>query len=189
MVSYLPIYQITKNIFICDRQKSVDLTVLEEYKINGMLYMSSEVRPVNILEDYRELKIDHYHIPIIDDGSPDIDIEPHFNQIVRIIRHYDTNGGKILVYCDTGIRLSPVAVIVYLLYKVFMIYDRETSQEGVTLALINGVQGLNRDIDWHRMEKIVQQLVMYEITLREKKKYNDKLKRENTTKMTEIFDS
>jgi len=125
MVSSLIMHKIDKNIYMCDRQKATDLISLEEEDITGMLYLNTVTKSDVVLEDYTELKIYHFHIPIEDpmeiSGYNKLDFKPFFQRIVNIIKHFDLQNLKILVYCNTGSRLAPIAIIIYILYKYYVI--------------------------------------------------------------------
>lgn len=170
MATYLIMYRITNNIYICDRQKATDLDSLVDNNIKGMLYLNIETKPDAILKEFTELKIQHYHLPIED--KKDIDFEPYFDRIVNIIKHFDTNDAHILVYCDTGVRLAPIAVIIYLLYKTYIINESFTEDVSIVSDLLLSIKNKIRDVDYYNLVKITEQLINFENKLKERKKEN-----------------
>lgn len=173
-------YQIDKNLYICDKQKATDLEALEEENIKAMLYLNPITKPNSVLEDYTELDIHHYHLPIEDDEK--LDFKPYCQNIVNIVQHFDLKNMKILIYCDTGTRLAPVAVIIYILYKYYIVnklYPKNDSP--ITPSLLSMIQKKNSDIDYKSMYNVVQQLVVFEGDL---KKQAKKLKSETNENLT-----
>jgi len=168
MTPFLFMHKIVDYIFICDRQKT-NLNELEDENIKGMLYLylnTNTNRSISTLNDYTEIGIHHYHIEIVDDKK--LDFTPYIQRIVNIIRHFETKKLNILIYCDTGTRLSPIAVITYILYKIYVIDGFIPKNHPITPSLLKKVQEKNSDIDYHNMHNAIQQLVKYEIELKQK---------------------
>jgi len=194
MALNLTMYRITKNIYICETAKTSDLDSLETEKIKGMLYLSSKSKDESMLGDYAEMKIQHYHLPMEDseeDGGNggDVDFSPYFDRIAKILKHFDDNNSKILVYCTTGARLAPIAVIIYLLYKIHIIDESIPKDEEAVVTLLKEMKQVNRDIDYHNLDKTIQQLVLYEKRLKEKREYNSKLNNSpDNLNVIKIFD-
>jgi len=174
MASYLYMYKIDKNIYMCCKQKATDLETLEDEDIKGMLYLNPTTKSESVLEDYTELDIHHYHIPIEDNDK--LDFKPFLERIVNIIQYFDLKDLKILVYCETGTRLAPVAIIVYILYKYYIVnklYPK--NNDLITPSLLRMIQKKNSEVDFQSMYNIVQQLVIFEGDLKKKVKKTEKV--------------
>ncbi len=176
---------------MCDRQKTMDFDSLETEGIKGMLYLNTKTKDESTLDDYTSSRIQHYHLPI-DEGEEDckdVDFEPYYDRIVKIIKHFDINNSKILVYCATGVRLAPIAVIIYLLYKIHIIDESISIDEDAVVTLLKEMKNVNRDIDYHNLDKTIQQLVLYEKKLKEKREYNSELNNSpNNPNVIKIFE-
>ena len=166
MASYLSMYKIIDYVYICDKQKAMDLDNLEEKNIKGMLYLNPSTKSQSVLDDYTEIKIHHYHISMKDNIK--LDFSPFIQNIINIIKHFETKKLNILVYCDTGTRLAPIAVIFYILYKQYIIDGIIPKKNPITPMLLKSIQYINNDIDFHNIYNAIQQLVLFEINLKKK---------------------
>lgn len=184
-------YKIDGNIYMCDRQKATDLVSLEEENIKAMLYLNAITKSNSVLADYTELGIHHYHVPIDDpiniSNGNKLDFKPYYQQIVNIIQHFDLKNLKILIYCDTGIRLAPVAIIIYIIYKYHIINESISKNNApITPRLMSMIQRKNPDVEFKNMNLVVQQLVVYERDLRKQLKIIENDRRIEEIKKMEV---
>lgn len=175
MVSNLIMYHVTPNIFICDRQKATDFETLDDNKIKGLLFLNYETKPDHVLNEYTKLGIQHYCLHVIDENGK-INFGPYLDRIVKIIKHFDDKNARILIYCETGTRLSPIAVVAYIIYVHHMKKKDTDSTESILSSALAGLRKKIRTIDIdYNFNEIAQQLVQFENKIKERRKYNDKV--------------
>jgi len=162
MVSYLYMFKIVDYVYICSREKATDLNELENEKIKCMLYLNPKTKNKNVLDDLTEIGIHHYTIKIEDEK--DLDFKKYVDRIVKIIHHFVIKKLNVLIYCESGVRLSPIAVVCYILYKTYIVDKNVPTSFSIVPRLLRKIQKINKDIDYQNMD--IQQLVTYEISLK-----------------------
>lgn len=190
MVSNLIMHRITPNIFICDRQKATDFIELEENGIKGLLYLNYETKPDHVLDEYTKLGIQHYCLPVVDEDDK-VNFEPYLNRIVKIIKHFDENNARIVVYCETGARLSPIAIVAYIVYVHHMKKDNVNDNASVLSPVLSGIRKKIRNMEIDKnFNDISQQLLRFENQVKEQRRYNEELDNcEENPAVSKIFEN
>ena len=179
MSLYTRLFKITSHIFMSDKQTTVDLEVMKRNNIRGLLYLNDNSISTDVennesfLNEFTKAHIQHYTINVTDEEN--IDFPKYFDRLNNIIKHFDTHNVNILVYCDTGTRLAPIAIASYLLYKFYVINNGSTNGDPAVITLLNTIKQHNPSIDYHNLNKTIEQLTLQENRLREKRDYNNKI--------------
>lgn len=194
MAQYLRIYQVThlkKNnnnlgdVFMCDVQKATDYEELERLGIKGALYLHETPRPNTVLEEFTSSGIHHYHLLIDDEGK---NIKENFQRIVKIIDFFVSKGYNCLVYCNSGITLSPFAVIAYILYRYFIVNANKPKRGSpMSTLMMRKLQKINNDIDYSGMNNAIGDLVTYERELKSKRQKIDEIDSKPDPSLDEIM--
>lgn len=113
--SSLEITQISPRLFISNWRNGCDIKVLQENGIRAILCFGEQVKPPQLLQQYKDLKIDHMFIKLEDNLGEKIDV--HFNSIWDFITIQHAAQKKVLVHCSAGMSRSPAAVLYFMVRK------------------------------------------------------------------------
>lgn len=101
------------HLFICNWNTANDVNLLNRHKIKVVITLTQEEKPKAVLEAYKALGIEYYHIRI--DDSPSAPIHNYFNTTYKIIRDSIDGGKNVLVHCHAGVSRSATIVLYYLM--------------------------------------------------------------------------
>jgi predicted protein tyrosine phosphatase len=107
------ISHIYKNIYISDYDKASNINTILRHKIGAVLYLGSKEKPIGILKNYKNYKINYRFIQITD--TKDSDLSGCFKQVWDFINTQSAEKKNIIVHCRHGISRSPSVVAYYLM--------------------------------------------------------------------------
>ena len=101
--------KITDVLFLSDYEAATNPSLLDENKIQTIIYSSEHAKPQEILDHYKSMNIEHHHIHCYD--SPYENIDRYFEQVQKITSSCKT---PILFHCMSGISRSPTLLLSHL---------------------------------------------------------------------------
>lgn len=164
MAEHLTLHNVFKgSVFMCGAFKASHFDYMAEKKINAMLFLNSENKDKNTIDEYTDRKIQHYFVETPEDPK-DCDFEKIFKQCTKIIRHFEINGGKIAVYCQNGVTYSAAVIAAYLLHN-FYVEECKRSPTGksIVIYILESMRSNNSEIDMDSMGPQIMALAKYEI--------------------------
>lgn len=138
------IHELYPNLFISNRITAENIDILREKKITCIISITNSFTDKQILNEYAKLRIDRYSYFLFD--SPNENIKRVSDITDKIIDHYLSLGGRVLVHCEMGISRSASVVISYIMKKENKSYEQVLSDVRKIRKIINPNPGFVRQL-------------------------------------------
>jgi len=118
------ISEIIPHLYLSNWFTSNNTSVLNEYKIKGIITLETRPKPDHVLMYYKNHGIDNMYINLPD--STDAGIIQYFDKTFDFINKHIHKGENVLVHCWAGISRSSTIVLNYIIRKMYQNNDVTT---------------------------------------------------------------
>lgn len=105
--------EIIPHLFVSNWFTSSESSILNKYKIKGIITVEMLEKPIDILLYQKMNKIEHIHIRLQD--YPSANIYQYFDMTYDFIRNKISKGENVLIHCYAGVSRSVTILLNYMI--------------------------------------------------------------------------
>jgi hypothetical protein len=110
---------VTQNIFLSDLGAAHDFEQIAAHNINAILRLSAKKTDSKIITQLEKKKITFAQLALPRRANTST-FRAFFSEVYNYVHNFVTQDKHVLVYCDDGVNISPVAILYYFLQRFYM---------------------------------------------------------------------